>query len=105
MKEEDWEQEYENILGKIKKKNMKFYLVICMETGKDHIVLECLQGECHGYDYWDLDYEGYFSKRLMKKYPSEILELYWRDVHTLLSVVKKRIMSWQWAYCARLSLL
>ena len=61
-----------------------------MDTGKELIVLERLQNECHGYDYWDLDYDGYFSKRLFEKYPDEVLALYWRDVHSLLSVAKNK---------------
>lgn len=94
LSEEDWEQEYENILGRVRKKDEKFYLDICMDTGKESVVLECLQNERHGYDYWDLDYNGYFSKRLFEKYPDEVLALYWRDVHSLLSEAKNKNYDW-----------
>lgn len=86
LTEEDWQREYANILEKVREKNLTFYLDICMETEKEHVVLEYLQKQNHGYDYWDLDYEQYFSKRLFSKYPEEILSLYWRDVDLLLRV-------------------
>lgn len=90
LRNEDWEKEYDNILQKIRKKDEKFYLDICMKTGKEAIVLETLQNVRHGYDPWDLDYDGYFSKRLFKKYPNEVLALYWRDVNLLLSVANNK---------------
>lgn len=90
LSEEDWQNEYNNILGKIKKKNEKFYLDICMQTGKECVVLESLQNAHHGYDFWDLDYNEYFSKRLFTKYPDEVLALYWRDVNLLLSQAKNK---------------
>ncbi len=40
---EDWEEEYENILEKIRKKDTKFYLDICMETGREDVVLKYFQ--------------------------------------------------------------
>lgn len=36
---DEWEKEYPGILEKVKKKDVKFYLDICMETGKEDIVL------------------------------------------------------------------
>lgn len=88
--DEDWEKEYDNILQKARKKDEKFYLDVCMKTGKETEVLNVLQNERHGYDFWDLDYNGYFSKRLLKKYPNEVLALYWRDVYSLLSVANNK---------------
>ena len=90
LSEKDWRQEYTTILEKIRKKDEKFYLDICMETGKESVVLESLQNARHGYDFWDLDYDGYFSKRLFKKYRNEVLALYWRDVNLLLSESKNK---------------
>lgn len=90
LKPEDWEKEYINILEKVKKRNKIYYLDICMQTGKEKEVLECLQKEMHGYNYGDLDYNQYFSKRLLNKYPDEILALYWRDVNTLLCVTNQK---------------
>ena len=84
LHEEDWQQEYETILEKVKTKNKKFYLDICMETGKEQIVLKYLQDEGSGYTYWNVDYGQYFSSRLAEKYPDEILALYWRKVDDLL---------------------
>ncbi len=86
LTEEDWQREYVNVLEKVRKKDLTFYLDICMETGKEDVVLEYLQKQDHGYDHWDLDHEQYFSKRLFFKYPQEILSLYWRDVDWLLRV-------------------
>lgn len=83
---EDWQKEYEAILEKVKKKNIKYYLDICMETGKENIVLEYLQNSNYRYDYWSIDYNQYFSSRLAAKYPDEILALYWKEVHRLLQV-------------------
>lgn len=90
FKPEEWEKEYDKILEKVKKRNTTCYLDICMQTGKEKEVLECLQKEMHGYDYWDLDYNQYFSKRLSQKYPDEVLALYWRDVNTLLRVTNQK---------------
>lgn len=84
LDEVEWQHERETILGKVKKKNMKFYLDICMESGESKTVLEYLQKQNHGYDYWDIDYDQYFSSRLLNKYPDEILALYWRDINNLL---------------------
>ena len=61
-----------------------------METGRESVVLERMQNARHGYDFWDLDYDGYFSKRLLKKYRNEVLALYWRDVNLLLSESKNK---------------
>lgn len=90
LSEKDWRQEYTTILEKVRKKDEKFYLDICMETGKESVVLESLQNARRGYDFWDLDYDGYFSKRLLKKYRNEVLVLYWRDVNLLLSESKNK---------------
>lgn len=90
LRKADWENEYDCILEKARKKDEKFYLDICMKTGKEAVVLEILKNERHGYDFWDLDYNGYFSKRLFGKYPNEILELYWRDVNFLLKVANNK---------------
>lgn len=87
---DEWEKEYPGILEKVKKKDVKFYLDICMETGKEDIVLKYLQDQRRGYDYWDVDYDQYFSKRLASKYPDEVLALYWRDVNALLIVTKNK---------------
>lgn len=74
-------------MKKVKDKNLKFYLDICMETGKERIVLEYLQDAGCRYDnYWGVDYKHYFSSRLAKKYPNEILELYWKEVDSLLRI-------------------
>lgn len=86
----EWEKEYAGILEKVKKKDVKFYLDICMETGKEDIVLKYLQDQRSGYDFWDIDYDQYFSRRLASKYPDEVLELYWRDVNALLNVSKNK---------------
>lgn len=83
---EDWQKEYENILEKVKRKDQKFYLDICMETGREDVVLKCLQDTGRRYDYWSVDYNQYFSGRLAEKYPDEILEMYWRDVENLLRI-------------------
>ena len=90
LSEEDWKKEYPKIMKVIYQKDRKFYLDICMETGREAEVLEYLQTERSQYDFWDLDYDQYFSKRLFAKYPEEVLALYWRDVHTLLQVSKNK---------------
>lgn len=90
LRKEDWENEYNSILEKTRKKDEKVYLDICMKTGKEAVVLETLQNKRHGYDFFDLDYNGYFSKRLFEKYPNEILELYWRDVKLLLNTANNK---------------
>lgn len=86
LHEEDWQQNYKTILEKIRNRNLKLYLDICMETGREDTVLEYLLGSRRGYDYWDVDCNQYFSERLAEKYPDEILKLYWRDVNSLLRV-------------------
>ena len=83
---EDWQKEYEGILEKVKKTDQKFYLDICMETGREDIVLTCLQNTRYRYDYCSVDYNQYFSKRLAEKYPNEILEIYWGNVNNLLTM-------------------
>lgn len=90
LQEEDWKEEYENILEKIKKRDQKFYLDICMETGREEIVLKCLQKSGCRCDYWGIDYDQYFSSRLVAKYPNEILDLYWKEVESLLRVSNNR---------------
>lgn len=60
LKEADWKREYDIILCKVKKKDMKFYLDICMETGEKKTVLD--------------------------DYPDEVILLYWRDINQLLRV-------------------
>lgn len=87
---EDWEKEYENILEKVKKTEPKFYLDICMETGREDIVLNYLQNTHCRYGYWNIDYNQYFSGLLAKKYPNEILDIYWKDVHELLRTTKNK---------------
>lgn len=57
-----------------------------METGREKIVLKEIQNSICRYDFWDVDYNQYFSSRLAKKYPDEILELYWKDVNELIRV-------------------
>lgn len=84
LSSEEWDKQYAEILEKVKKKDVKFYLDICMETGEEEIVLNYLQSQNHSYDYWDVDYEQYFSKRLSIKYPDEILDLYWQKVNQYL---------------------
>lgn len=86
LSDSEWNHERETILDKVKKKNMKFYLDIRMESGERKIVLEHLQKQNHGYDYWDMDYDQYFSSRLLNEYPDEILALYWHDINNLLRV-------------------
>lgn len=86
LKKEAWESGYQTILCKVKGKDLKFFLDICMETGEKKTVLENLQKANHGYDYWDIDYNQYFSGRLLEEYPDEVLALYWRDIHRLLRV-------------------
>ena len=61
-----------------------------METGREDTVLEYLLGSRRSYDYWDVDDNQYFSKRLAEKYPDEILELYWKDVNSLLRVSRNK---------------
>lgn len=90
LSEEDWKKEYPKILETIQKKDMKFYLDICMETGREAEVLKYLQAETAGYGFWGLDYGQYFSGRLFARYPEEILSLYWRDVHALLRVTNNK---------------
>lgn len=90
LSEKDWKKEYPGIMETIRQRDKKFYLDFCMETGREAEVLKCLQTAAHGYSYGDLDYDGYFSKRLLKKYPEQILALYWSDVHTLLRVANNR---------------
>lgn len=88
--EAEWQQERDTILGKVKKKNMKFYLDICMESGESKTVLEYLKTKNHGYDYWDMDYNQYFSSRLLDEYPDDVLALYWRDINNLLLVSNQK---------------
>ncbi len=90
LHQEDWQENYETILEKIREKNLKLYLDICMETGREDTVLEYLLGSRRSYDYWDVDDNQYFSKRLAEKYPDEILELYWKDVNSLLRVSRNK---------------
>ena len=47
--------------------------------------------EERGYDYWDIDYNQYYSGRLLEDYPDEVLALYWRDIHGLLRVSNNKI--------------
>lgn len=54
FREEDWARDYDRVLDKVRKKDMKFYLDICMKTGKENVVLEELQKERHGYDFWGI---------------------------------------------------
>ncbi len=86
LQEEDWQENYEKILEKIRNKDLKFYLDICMENGREEIVLKYLQSSHGRYNYWDVDYNQYFSKRLAEKYPNEILELYWEKVNNYLHI-------------------
>ena len=67
LDEAEWKHEREEILCKVKKKNMKFYLDICIESGEGKTVLEHLQRQNHVYDYWDMDYNQYFSSRLLNE--------------------------------------
>ncbi len=90
LSSEEWEKEYAEILEKVKKKDVKFYLDICMETGKEKTVLEYLQSQDRRHDYWDVDYGQYFSERLSVKYPDEVLALYWKDVNQLLSCANNK---------------
>lgn len=90
LSEEDWKKEYPGIMEIVRKKDRRYYLDICMETGREAEVLKYLQSEERRYDYWNVDSGQYFSKRLFSRYPDEILALYWRDVHTLLLVTKNR---------------
>lgn len=88
---EDWEREYESLLGKIRNRDLKYYLDICMETGREEEVLKYLQGDCRRVnDWYHVDYNQYFSDRLAEKYPDEILALWWRDVNNLLCVTNKK---------------
>lgn len=86
LHEEDWQNNYEDILERVKKKDLKFYLDICMETGRENVVLKYLQDNKCRYDYWSVDCNQYFSKRLAEKYPNEILAIYWQDVDNLLCI-------------------
>ena len=84
LSQEDWQKEYEKILEKVRHKDLKFYLDICMDTGREKEVLKYLQDAGYRYDYWGIDYNQYFSSRLAQFYPDEIVQIYWREVEGLL---------------------
>lgn len=85
----EWEKEKGKILEKVKSKNIKLYLDICLENGNTKEVLEYILKNTDYRGFSNIDSEHIYSKKLLKFYPNEILELYWKEVSVFVGMGKR----------------
>lgn len=79
LTEDDFSDNEKDILKIIKKRDLATYFDIILEKGQSKEVLEYI---LHHQQYrgWGIDSGHYFSKRLVKEYPREIVEMYWKEI-------------------------
>ena len=85
FKPEDWQQEENSILQRIKNKSITTYLDLCLEKGNKKEVLEIVLHPPRMNFFSSIDSGHRYSKMLVEDYPIEILKLYWGQVHLLVS--------------------
>jgi uncharacterized Zn finger protein len=86
----EWEKEKEQILAKVKNKNIELYLDICLENENTKEVLEYLLKTRNRRSFNNIDSGHRYSKKLSKFYPNEILELYWKEVRAFVNMGKRK---------------
>lgn len=89
LTEEDFSSNEIDILKIIKKRNLTTYFDIILDKGESREVLKyVLQHQQYG--GWGIDSGHYFSKRLVKEYPGEIVEMYWKEIMFYVSLGKEK---------------
>ena len=89
LTKEDFEKEEVHILEKIKKNDLSTYFDIELEKGKTKELLQYLKKTGSMGGFYGIDREHYFSKRLEKVYPRDIVELYWQETERYVSWGKR----------------
>lgn len=89
LTEDDFSDNEKDILKIIKKRDLATYFDIIMEKGESREVLEYI---LHHQQYrgWGIDNGHYFSKRLVKEYPREIVEMYWKEIAYYVGLGKEK---------------
>ena len=87
---DDWHREEATLLRVVKKKSITTYLDICLEKGNGKEVLEYIINAPGGYVLFPINAGHRYSKLLVQDYPNEILQFYWREVHSLISMSKDK---------------
>lgn len=83
LTKEEFVQQEPHLIEIIKKRDRLFYLDLCIEKGQFDQVLAALQERTNAnvlYSYGWVDQNHRYSRQLSKKYPDEILALYWNEV-------------------------
>ena len=89
LAEDDFSDNEKDILKIIQKRNLATYFDIILEKGESREVLEYI---LHHQQYrgWGIDNGHYFSKRLVKEYPREIVEMYWKEIAFYVGLGKEK---------------
>jgi len=90
LKEDDFKQEHKHLQDVVKERSIPQYLDILIEENQEEEVLRQLQA----HPFWrnslnNMDRNHCLTKRLKKKYPMEVCEMYWQECETLCSEGKK----------------
>lgn len=93
LTEDDFSDNENEILKIIKKRDLTTYFDVIFDKGEGREVLEYL---LHNKQYrsWGLDEGHYFSKRLVKEYPREIVEMYWKEIEFYVGLGKEKNYSY-----------
>ncbi len=89
LTEDDFSSNEKDILKVIKKRNLDTYFDIILEKGGSREVLEYILNH-QQYRGWGIDNGHYFSKRLVKEYPREIVEMYWKETKFYVGLGKEK---------------
>lgn len=82
--QEEWRKDEGDLLQSVKKKSLTVYLDICLDQGNRKAALDCIVREKEEHVWSTVDTGHRYSRLLVKDFPEEILELYWREVHSLI---------------------
>jgi hypothetical protein len=80
----EWRKDEGDLLQSVKKKSLTVYLDICLDQGNRKAALDCIVREKEEHVWSTVDTGHRYSRLLVKDFPEEILELYWREVHSLI---------------------
>ena len=88
LKFEDFIQKEKSILQIIKKRKLVVYFDILIDKEQTEEVIEYLVTQ-RRFGQFSIDNEHYFTKRLVDRYPREVLEIYWSETQFFASLGKK----------------
>ena len=92
---EDFESNRKIIYEYLKEHNLKEYCEVLITDGNEADVLPYLKERTPYDDFWALDYDHRFSRRLVKKFPKEIIAYYQKECECYCSMGREK--SYQYA--------